>query len=124
MHDFAYLFRDSVASWLDGRGDARFHSYEKFYRSSRAAAIDGRQFDLEASNDRYATTCTQGRSRVMAILESRAFKHVALSITLLWIGSSLLPIVGHSEPFATGAVLVGVFMLLRVKKWRGRSRRA
>jgi hypothetical protein len=122
MHDFAYLFPDSAASWLNGRGDARFHRYERFYRESRAAAASAAEFDLEASNERYATMCRPARSRIAEMLDSKLFKQIALSLTLLWISSSLLPTVGHSEPVATGAVLVGAFVFLRVKRWRGRAR--
>ena len=124
MRDFAYLFKDSAASWLDGRGDARFQRYERFYRASRAAAPSLAEFDLETSNEQYTTICRRTHSRVVEALDSKAFKHLALSLTLLWGGSSLLPVVGHSEPVATGAVLLGAFMILRVKRWRGRSRRA
>lgn len=124
MHDFAYLFRDSATSWLDGRGDARFHRYERFYRASRAAAPSPSEFDLETSNEEYVTTCRRTRGRVVEILDSKIFKRVALALTLIWIGSSLLPIAGQSEPIATGAVLVGLFLFLRVKRSRGRSARA
>lgn len=124
MHDFAYLFRDSAASWLDGRGDARFSRYERFYRASRAAAPHASEFDLETSNEEYVTICRRTRGRIVRVLDSNVFKSAVLSLTLLWIGSSLLPIAGQSEPVPTGAVLVGAFVLLRVKRRRGRSPRA
>lgn len=124
MHDFAYLFKDSVASWLDGRGDGRFHRYERFYRACRAAAPSAAEFDLETSNERYEAICRRTRSRIIETLDSKVFKQLALSLTLLWIGSSLLPIIGHAEPVATGAVLISAFMILRVKRWRGRPKRA
>ena len=37
MQDFAYLFGDSAAAWLRGRGDARFPHYERHYRVERQA---------------------------------------------------------------------------------------
>jgi hypothetical protein len=114
------LFSDSAASWLEGRGDSRFRRYESFYRSSRAAAPNADSFDLEISNEQYATICAQARSRLVSLLDNRAFKHAVVALVLLWIGSRLLPLVGQSQPVGTGALLVSVFVVLRIRRKRAR----
>jgi hypothetical protein len=122
MEDFAYLFSDSTASWLEGRGDTRFHRYESFHRQARANADNARAFDLERVNEQYALTCSRARGRLVAILDSASFKRLVLCLVLLWGGSNLLPTVGHSQPIATGIVLVGLLVGSRVKGRRGRAR--
>jgi len=122
MEDFAYLFSDSTASWLEGRGDTRFRRYESFHRHARAAADSAPAFDLERSNEQYVLTCSRARGRLVAILDSVPFKRLVLCLALLWGGSNLLPIVGHSQPIATGVVLVGLLVGTRVKGRRGRAR--
>ena len=115
MEDFAYLFSDSTASWLKGRGDARFRRYESFHRNARVVTDDGKSFDLEVFNEQYALACSRARGRLIAILDSPPFKRLALCLVLLWGGSSLLPTVGHSQPIATGIVLVSLLIGSRFK---------
>jgi hypothetical protein len=122
MEDFAYLFSDSTASWLEGRGDTRFRRYESFHRQAKATAGSALTFDLERFNEQYALTCSRARGRLVAILDSASFKRLVLCLVLLWGGSNLLPIVGHSQPIATGIVLVGLLIGSRVKGRRGRAR--
>jgi hypothetical protein len=122
MQDFAYLFNDSAASWLEGRGDARFQKYESFYRASRAAAVNAETFDLEQSNEQYTTRCAQARSRLVLVLDSKPFKHAVVCFALMWVGSRILPFVGHSQPVGTGVLLVAVFVALRIKRRRARFR--
>jgi len=123
MQDFAYLFRDSAAAWLQGRGDARFQRYEKYHRADLAVAPSFHPFDLELSNRRYAERCRHSQSRLVAALDSKAFKQLSIVVVLLWGGSLLLPTVGKSQPMAAGAVLCALFVGLRVRNWRGRGKR-
>ncbi|MFL9912004.1 hypothetical protein [Paraburkholderia sp. RL17-337-BIB-A] len=124
MQDFAYLFSDSVAAWLKGHGDARFLQYERYYRAGRASAhgaADG--FDLERSNEQYASLCRRPSNRLVQILDSKFFRRLMLFLTILWGGALLLPTVGKSQPVAAGVVLCALFVAMRVKAWRGRARR-
>jgi hypothetical protein len=123
MQDFAYLFSDSVAAWLRGRGDARFQRYERHYRAGRSAAQGTDGFDLERSNEQYASICRRSGNRLVQILDSKAFRSLTLFLTILWGGSLLLPTVGKSQPVAASVVLCALFVAMRVKAWRGRSRR-
>ncbi|TCK32490.1 hypothetical protein B0G84_8295 [Paraburkholderia sp. BL8N3] len=123
MQDFAYLFRDSVAAWLQGRGDARFQRYERHYRADLVMAPSHQPFDLETSNRRYAERCRHSPSGLVAVLDSKAFKQLSMFMVLLWGGSLLLPTVGKSQPIAAGALLCALFVGLRVRNWRGRGKR-
>jgi hypothetical protein len=119
MQDFAYLFSDSAASWLDGRGDVRFVRYERYYRSSRAAAPD--TFDLEVSNERYAKSNKRQSHVVVAVLNSSAFKSLALFLILLYGGSLVVPVMAKIEPKATGLFLAAGFVAMRVMHRRQRK---
>ncbi|MDT8842542.1 hypothetical protein ParKJ_34470 [Paraburkholderia fungorum] len=122
MQDFAYLFSDSAAAWLRGRGDARFHQYERFYRAGRASAQGADGFDLERSNEQYASFCRRSGNRLVQILDSKRFRSLMLFLVILWGGSLLLPTVGKSQPAAFGVVLCAVFVGMRVRARRGRSK--
>jgi hypothetical protein len=123
MQDFAYLFSDSAAAWLRGRGDARFQQYERFYRAGRSSAHGADGFDLERSNEQYTSLCRRSGNRLVQILDSRRFRSLMLFLMILWGGSLLLPTVGKSQPAAFGLVLCAVFVARRVMARRGRSRR-
>lgn len=118
MQDFAYLFPDSVAAWLEGRGDARFERYEKHYRADRVTAQSNEAFDLERSNVRFAQQFGSGRRQFAAVSKSRAFGALATFLILLWGGTLLLSSVGATQPVAVAAVLGVVFVALRVKNFR------
>lgn len=120
MQDFAYLFSDSVAAWLNGRGDARFQRYERHYRIERAAANDASAFNLERSNEQYATRCRRTKFSPVSILDSKPGKSLIVFLIILWGGSLLLPTVGKNQPVAAGIVLCALFVGIRVKRWRGR----
>jgi hypothetical protein len=122
MQDFAYLFSDSVAAWLEGRGDARFQRYEKHYRGDRATAQSDEAFDLERSNVRFAQRFGSGRPPLAGVTKSKAFAALATFLILLWGGALLLSSVGATQPIVVGAVLGVVFVALRVKHLRARSR--
>ena len=81
MQDFAYLFRDSVAAWLQGRGDSRFQRYERHYRSDRETASSPEVFDLERSNVRFAQRFGSGRRQFVAVSKSKAFGALATFLT-------------------------------------------
>src|ERR1700761_2194534 len=112
MQDFAYLFNDSVASWLAGRGDGRFSRYERFYRVARAAAADA--FDLEASNEQYTQLCQRSSRFVVSVLNTNAFRQLMLFLVLLYGGSLIVPVLARVQPIATGAILAAIFVALRV----------
>jgi hypothetical protein len=120
MQDFAYLFPDSVAAWLEGRGDARFQRYEKHYRADRATVQSLDAFDLEQSNVRFAQRFGSGRRQFAAVSKSKAFGALATFLILLWGGTALLSTVGATQPAAVAAVLGVVFIGLRVKHFRSR----
>jgi len=119
MEDFAYLFTDSAASWLAGRGDARFDRYDRFYRSARAAAAGA--FDLEAANEQYADLCRRGSHFIVAILNTDAFKNLMLFLALLYGGSLVVPVMAQVQPKATGLFLAAGFIALRVMHRRRRK---
>jgi hypothetical protein len=119
MQDFAYLFSDSAASWLAGRGDARFKRYERYYRSARTATPDA--FDLEASNERYAAINKRGSPFLVTVLNSSAFKNLILFLVLLYGGSLVVPVMARIQPTATGLFLAACFVAMRVIHRRHRK---
>ncbi|WP_250528387.1 hypothetical protein [Caballeronia sp. GAWG2-1] len=121
MQDFAYLFSDSAAAWLEGRGDARFLRYERHYRAARSAAQSQEAFDLEQSNNRFAQRFGSGRLQFAAVSKSKAFGALATFLILLWGGSALLSSVGATQPVAVAAVLGVVFIGLRMRHLRARG---
>jgi hypothetical protein len=121
MQDFAYLFPDSVAAWLEGRGDERFRRYEKHYRADRATAQPNEAFDLERSNVRFAQQFGSGRRQFAAVSKSKAFGALATFLILLWGGTALLSSVGATQPIAVAAVLGVVLVAVRVKNFRARG---
>jgi hypothetical protein len=122
MQDFAYLFSDSAAAWLEGRGDARFQRYEKHYRADRATARSDEVFDLERSNVRFAQRFDSGTSPLAVVSKSKAFGALATLLILLWGGTLLLSSVGATQPVVAGAVLGVVFVAMRVMHLRTRRR--
>jgi hypothetical protein len=123
MQDFAYLFPDSVAAWLEGRGDARFQRYEKHYRAERATALSPEAFDLERSNVRFARRFGADSRRFAWMWRSSAFVSLANFLILPWGGTALLSSVGATQPVAVAAVLGVVFVALRVKHIRARTKK-
>ncbi|GJH26840.1 hypothetical protein [Caballeronia novacaledonica] len=123
MQDFAYLFRDSVAAWLQGRGDSRFQRYERHYRADRATARSQEVFDLEQSNIRFAQSFGSGRRQLAAVSKSKAFGALTTFLILLWGGTALLSSIGATQPVAVAAVLGVVFVALRVKNFRARGQK-
>ncbi|BDC45313.1 hypothetical protein PTKU15_86100 [Paraburkholderia terrae] len=123
MQDFAHLFSDSVAAWLRGRGDFRFQRYERHYRADRSAVHDAASFDLERTNEQYATRCSRKDSRLVAVLDSRAFRQLAPFLAILWGGSLLLATIGKSQPVVAGVVLIGIFIAIRIKRRKGNAQR-
>jgi Flp pilus assembly protein TadB len=123
MQDFAYLFGDSVAAWLRGRGDARFQRYERHYRAERQATPSTETFNLERSNEQYAKRYARSGGRVLRVLDSRAFRHVVFFLALVWGGSLLLSTVGKQQPVIAGTLLAALFVAVRVNRRRTRSTR-
>jgi hypothetical protein len=122
MQDFAYLFPDSVAAWLDGRGDARFQRYEKHYRADRATAQSYEAFNLERSNARFAQRFGSVTLPLAGVPKSKAFGALATFLILLCGGTLLLSSVGATQPIVVGVVLGVVFVALRVRHFLARGR--
>lgn len=123
MQDFAYLFPDSVAAWLRGRGDGRFQRYEKHYRTDRATAPSSETFDLEKSNLLFSQRFGDDRSPIVSVLNSKAFAALGTFLIFLWGGSLLLSTVGTTQPVTAGIALGVLFIGLRAKKLKARTRR-
>jgi hypothetical protein len=121
MQDFAYLFGDSVAAWLRGRGDARFQQYERHYRAERQATPE--TFDLEKSNEQYAKQCARSGGRILRVLDSKAFKHLVFFLALAWGGSLMLSTVGKQQPAVASTLLAALFVAIRINRRRNRSGR-
>jgi hypothetical protein len=121
MQDFAYLFPDSVAAWLDGRGDARFQRYEKYYRADQATAHSDEAFNLERSNIRFAQGISSDRPVLAGVSTSKVLGALATFLILLWGGTLLLSSVGATQPIVVGAVLGVVFVALRVRHFLARG---
>jgi hypothetical protein len=123
MQDFAYLFPDSVAAWLRGRGDGRFQRYEKHYRSDRGTAPIPEAFDLEKSNLLFSRRFGGDKCRFVSVLNSKAFAALGTFLIFLWGGSLLLSTIGTSQPVAAGVALCVLFTAARAYKLKARSRR-
>ncbi|RZF23785.1 hypothetical protein EVC45_42310 [Paraburkholderia sp. UYCP14C] len=121
MQDFAYLFGDSVAAWLRGRGDARFQQYERHYRAERQATPE--TFDLEKSNEQYAKRCMRSGDRILRLLDSKAFKPLVFFVALVWGGSLLLSTIGKQQPAIAGTLLAALFSAIRINRRKNRSGR-
>ncbi|MGF6649576.1 hypothetical protein OKW34_000138 [Paraburkholderia youngii] len=121
MQDFAYLFGDSVAAWLRGRGDARFPHYERHYRAERQAKPE--TFDLELANEQYAKRCMRSGGRILRVLDSKAFKHLVFFVALVWGGSLLLSTIGKQQPAIAGTLLAALFIAIRINRRKNRSGR-
>lgn len=114
MVDFAYLFSDSAASWLQGRGDGRFAAYEQFYRRAKAAAAE--TFDLEVSNEEYPLYLQSRAPWLIGVLNSGAFRYLAIMLIFTYAGALFVPKIAQLAPIPTGVVLACVFIAIRVKR--------
>ncbi|WP_213766523.1 hypothetical protein [Caballeronia sp. dw_19] len=118
MVDFAYLFSDSAASWLQGRGDGRFAAYEHFYRRAKAAAAE--TFDLEVSNEEYPLYLQSRAPWLIGVLNSGAFRYLAIMLIFTYAGALFVPKIAQLAPIPTGVVLACVFIAIRVKRRKQR----
>jgi hypothetical protein len=119
MEDLAYLVPDSAKAWLDGGGDGRFESYERYYR--QASNRDKENLDVEAVNEKYGTYVG---ARVRASATNAG--NFVIGMTLIWFGlyvSGKL-VVGASDvaPKSTGAFMV--IGIVALKLFQRRRRRA
>lgn len=120
MEDFDYLAHDSNAAWLDGRGDGRFERYERFYHSARAQRAD--QFSLEKLNEEYVEWSSRQPARLLGLVSAPWVGRVAVTLFSVYMASQLVPSLAGKMPYATGAMLVVVFIGLRVFHWRRKRR--
>ncbi|MEW6342969.1 MAG: hypothetical protein AB1704_20100 [Pseudomonadota bacterium] len=119
MEDLAYLVPDSTKAWLDGSGDGRFESYERYYR--RALNRNKENLDVEAVNEEYGTYA-RAHARASAVKAG----NFIIGITLIGFGLyvSGKVVIGASDvaPKLTGALmLIGIVAL---KLFQRRHRRA
>ncbi|MGF6812741.1 hypothetical protein OKW30_007958 [Paraburkholderia sp. Clong3] len=119
MEDFDYLVPESNAAWLDGRGDGRFERYERFYQSERA--VDAAGFDLERTNEGYKEWASRQPSGLLSLVSAPWFGRVAVVFFCLYMGCPLVPGLAMAMPEATGAMLVAVFIGLRIFHRRRRK---
>jgi hypothetical protein len=118
MDDFAYLFRDSAAAYLRGKGDARFRRYEKYYRRQRAALTD--HFDLEAANHGYFDIRPNPLTRASELFASRAASRAIAGFAFAGLGGLLLRCAGSNQPIGVGVVLLIAFVGMRIAARKGR----
>jgi hypothetical protein len=119
MEDLAYLVPDSAKAWLEGGGDGRFESYERYYR--RALNSDKDELDVESVNEKYGTYA-RAHSRAAAV----KLGNLIIGVTLIGFGLYLSGklVIGASDlaPKSTGAfMLIGIVAL---KLFQRRHRRA
>jgi hypothetical protein len=112
MEDFDYLSPDSNAAWLEGRGDGRFEQYERFYQTERSSKAES--FDLEASNEGYATWVGGRPSRLLRMLSAQWFGKVLVAFLCVYLASRAVPMLARAAPVATGVLLGTAFVALRV----------
>jgi hypothetical protein len=112
MEDFAYLARDSVAAWLQGRGDGRFERYECFYRRER----DTTGFDLEKSNEEYGAWMSgqSPRRRLLALINGEWFARATIAFLAFYFATRAIPVLASRVPAATGCLIVIAFIGLRI----------
>jgi hypothetical protein len=118
MEDLAYLVSDSAKAWLNGGGDGRFESYERYYR--RALTRDKEKLDVEAVNEKYGT---YARAHVRASATKAG--NFVIGMTLIWFGLYVCGklVVGASDiaPKSTGVVMVAGIATLKVLQRRRRK---
>lgn len=112
MEDLAWMVRDSAAAWLRGRDDGRFAGYETFYR--RALDADAAGFDLEKLNEDYAIWTSERPSRLVSLLNRPIVARALIAFLAVWIGAQTVPAAAGVAPKSTAAMLVVVFIGLRV----------
>jgi predicted outer membrane lipoprotein len=121
MVDFAYLFSDSAASWLQGHGDGRFARYEQFYRRAKAAAAE--TFDLEISNEEYPLYLQSRAPWLIGVLNSAAFRYLVIVLIFTYAGALFVPRIAQLAPIPTGVILACAFVAIRVKRRRQKRAR-
>jgi hypothetical protein len=120
MEDFDYLFADSAAAWLQGRGDGRFERYERFYRLERSNRDD---FNLELANESYAAGVGTQSLRFAHIFSAPWFGRVVVAFFSFYMAARAVPMLASRLPFATGGMLVVAFIGLRIFHRKRRVRR-
>jgi len=118
MHDLAYLVPDSAKAWLEGHGDGRFESYERYYRRALKHAIE--ELSVEDVNAQYeAYAQNQARKAVVKV------GNYLVIITAIWFGLYLIGkvIVSTSDvaPKTTGALLLAAIVARKVFQRRHRA---
>ncbi|WP_244259657.1 hypothetical protein [Paraburkholderia phenazinium] len=112
MDDFDYLASESNAAWLEGRGDGRFEQYERFYQTERTSKAES--FDLEATNEGYATWAGARPSRVLRMVSAQWFGRVLVAFFCVYLASRTVPTLARAAPVATAVLLGTAFVALRV----------
>jgi hypothetical protein len=118
MDDLAYLVPESARAWLEGHGDGRFESYERYYRRALNRGMDA--LDVEGFNKQYET---YARERVKA--SAVKVGHYLVTVTVIGFGLYLLAkvVVSGSDvaPKMTGVLLLAGIVARKVFQRRQRA---
>lgn len=112
MEDYAYLFNDSAAAWLQGRGDARFVDYERYYQSAHRASPS--TLDLEDLNDHYAVVARSVPPKWLRTLGHPAFGKTVIALFAVWCAGQIVPSLALVSPNATGVGLIIALIGMRI----------
>lgn len=120
--DYAWVRRESVSAWLDGRDDGRAALYERFYRAAYRENPDA--FDLEATNERYAEVCRQIQFQPWRKLgrfnQAWLEKLVVMLIGIFLVGR-LAPVLVHASPALGAGGAIALFVGLRILRRRAKA---
>ena|ERR1700692_2525226 len=118
MDDLAYLVPESAKAWLDGQGDGRFQSYERYYRRASNRCKD--DLDVEDLNEKYETYA-RDRARASAV----KIGNLLVVMTALWFGLYLLGkmVVSGSDvaPRTTSAIMLAGMVAYKIHQRRSRA---
>jgi hypothetical protein len=111
MEDLSYLVPESAKAWLDGGGDGRFESYERYYR--RALRRDGDSFEVTTVNERFETyVSARGRASASRI------GNLIIGMTLigfgLYVSGKVVVTASDFAPKSTGAIMLAGIVALKV----------
>lgn len=117
MLDLAYLLPESAKAWLEGHGDGRFESYERYYRRALKRGTDA--LDVEDLNEKYETYA-RARARAPAVKVCNYLVAMAVIGFGLYLLARVVVSASDIAPKMTGTLLVAGIV---ARKVIGRRRR-
>ena|ERR1700754_4671388 len=120
MEDLAYLVPESTKAWLDGGGDGRFESYERYYR--RALNREKENLDVEAVNEKYESFA-RARARASAVKTGNFLIGMTLVSFGLFVSGKLVVSASDVAPKSTGAIMLAGIVTLKLLQRRQRRLR-